>query len=69
MYGLKFKHHEDLRRILTDYHFNGYPLRKDFPLSGFTEVHYSKEKKRVAYRPLDLKEPYQDFDFKVHGRG
>ena len=69
MYGVKFNHHEDLRRILTDYHFDGHPLRKDFPLSGFTEVYYSKEQERVASRPVNLKEPFREFNFESSWKG
>ncbi len=54
MYGLFFKDHPDLRRILTDYGFRGFPLRKDFPISGYTEVRYSEKRKRVIVKPLQL---------------
>ena len=63
MYGVSFKDHPDLRRILTDYGFNGYPLRKDFPLTGHTEVRYSEEKKKVISEPVKLDQEYRDFDF------
>ncbi|MEO1040382.1 MAG: NADH-quinone oxidoreductase subunit C [Pseudomonadota bacterium] len=63
MYGVVFDDHPDLRRILTDYGFHGYPLRKDFPLSGFTEVRYDDEQKRVVYEPVQLVQEYRDFDF------
>ena len=63
MYGISFKDHPDLRRILTDYGFKGYPLRKDFPLSGHTEVRYSEDKKKVVSEPVRLDQEYRDFDF------
>ena len=63
MYGISFKDHPDLRRILTDYGFEGYPLRKDFPLTGHTEVRYSEDKKKVIYEPVKLDQEYRDFDF------
>ena len=63
MYGINFKDHPDLRRILTDYGFKGFPLRKDFPLTGHTEVRYSEDKKKVVYEPVKLEQNYRDFDF------
>ena len=62
MYGLIFKDHPDLRKILTDYDFVGYPLRKDFPLTGHTEVRYSEEKKKVIYENVKLDQKYREFD-------
>ena len=63
MYGISFKNHPDLRRILTDYNFKGFPLRKDFPLTGFNEVRYSEKDKSVIYEPVKLEQNYRDFDF------
>jgi len=63
MYGILFTGHPDLRRILTDYGFEGHPLRKDFPLTGFVEVRYDDAAKRVIYEPVELRQEYRDFDF------
>tara|TARA_E500000331_G_C17057209_1_gene626585 strand:+ start:37 stop:654 length:618 start_codon:yes stop_codon:yes gene_type:complete len=69
MYGIKFKNHPDLRRILTDYNFKGYPLRKDFPLTGFNEVRYSEKDKKVIYEPVKLEQNYRNFDFESPWEG
>ena len=63
MYGVVFSGHPDLRRILTDYGFEGYPLRKDFPLTGHVEVRYDDERKRVVYEPVKLVQEYRNFDY------
>jgi NADH-quinone oxidoreductase subunit C len=63
MYDILFADHPDLRRLLTDYGFSGYPLRKDFPLTGYVEVRYDDEQKRVVYEPVKLVQEFRDFDF------
>jgi NADH-quinone oxidoreductase subunit C len=69
MYGIKFKDHPDLRRILTDYNFKGHPLRKDFPLTGHTEVRYSEDKKKVVYESVKLEQNYRNFDYESPWEG
>ena len=63
LFGIQFSNHPDLRRIMTDYNFEGYPLRKDFPLTGFTEVRYDNLEKKVVYEPVKLTQEYRNFDF------
>ena len=69
MYGIKFKDHPDLRRILTDYNFEGFPLRKDFPLTGHSEVRYSEDEKKVIYEPVKLEQNYRNFDYESPWEG
>jgi len=69
MYGIVFENHPDLRRILTDYEFEGFPLRKDFPLTGHTEVRYDDEIKKVIYEPVKLAQAYRNFDFESFWEG
>ena len=69
MYGIVFKNHPDLRRILTDYNFKGHPLRKDFPLTGHNEVRYSEEEKKVIYEPVKLEQNYRNFDYESPWEG
>ena len=69
LFGIPFENHPDLRRILTDYGFDGHPLRKDFPLSGYVEVRYDEEQKRVIYEPVELPQAFRNFDFESPWEG
>ena len=69
MYGILFSGHPDLRRILTDYGFQGFPLRKDFPLTGYVEVRYDDDQKRVVYEPVKLTQEFRSFDFESPWEG
>ncbi len=69
MYGITFEDHPDLRRILTDYGFEGHPLRKDFPLTGYKEVRYSEDQKKVIYESVKLEQNYRNFDFESPWQG
>ena len=69
MYGVSFKNHPDLRRILTDYGFEGHPLRKDFPLTGFSEVRYSEDEKKVINEPVKLEQNFRNFDYESPWEG
>lgn len=69
LYGIPFDDHPDLRRILTDYGFEGYPMRKDFPLTGYVEVRYDEEKEKVVYEPVKLPQAFRTFDFESPWEG
>lgn len=69
MYGIEFENHPDLRRILTDYNFEGFPLRKDFPLTGYEEVRYDEKQQKVVYEPVKLAQEFRKFDFEMPWEG
>lgn len=69
MYGIKFSNHGDLRRILTDYNFEGFPLRKDFPLTGYNELRYDQDQKKIVYEPVKLTQEFRNFDFEMPWEG
>jgi NADH-quinone oxidoreductase subunit C len=69
MYGIKFSDHDDLRRILTDYNFEGFPLRKDFPLTGYSELRYDQDQKKIVYEPVKLAQEFRNFDFEMPWEG
>ena len=69
LFGIKFNNHPDLRRIMTDYNFEGHPLRKDFPLTGHNEVRYSEDDKKVIYEPVKLEQNYRNFDYESPWEG
>ena len=69
MYGIQFEGHDDLRRILTDYNFEGHPLRKDFPLTGYQELRYDEDKKEIVYEPVKLLQEFRNFDFEMPWQG